>query len=181
MTATGEKVAARGERNVGFWTDGGKKIAIKFEVTNISKPLLSVSKLTKAGNRVVFEEFDGTITNRATGLQLKMVLVHDVYYLVLWVRDDDQGGVDERFEQLAVMKQQEEEKIEKTEVNANADHSGQVVWDSFKKNRVHHSFSQVSPTVDPPAQVGVPKPLEPTMTSVAFDYWRRQDFTRHRL
>ena len=66
-------------------TNEGEKLNIKWQVTQVSRPLLSVSKLTAAGYTTNLHENGGSIKNHRTGKTIKVVKRHGIYVVDLWV------------------------------------------------------------------------------------------------
>ena len=61
---------------------------IKFQVGDVNRPLLSVSRMCKAGNAVHFDDQWAKIVNKATGQVTWAEEVNGVYVLESWVPDD---------------------------------------------------------------------------------------------
>ena len=74
-----------GEKSVSGLSGEGQKLAIKFQVTNVDRPLIAVSKLTAAGHGVSFEMEHGTITNGTMGAKTIFEKKHGVFILKIWV------------------------------------------------------------------------------------------------
>ena len=75
-----------GEKRFKGVSDEGVARGITVQVCEVSKPLLSVSKLVKAGNRVVFEESGSCIEDIKTGEVMKLHSDGGMYMLKLWVK-----------------------------------------------------------------------------------------------
>ena len=86
VCADGGRIPNLGEQNVQSMTTEGIKFDVVFQVTQVDRPLLSVSKLTKAGHTVKFEGSGGYIVNGATGGLTWFRKQNDIYILDLWVR-----------------------------------------------------------------------------------------------
>ena len=56
------------------------------QVCDVNKALLSVKKVVKAGNRVVFDEDGSYIEDKQTGEKMWMEENNGMYILKLWVR-----------------------------------------------------------------------------------------------
>ena len=67
-------------------SDEGLKKAVKAQVCDVNEALMSVRKMAKAGNRVVFDEEGSYIENKSTGRRMWMKEENNVYVLGLWVR-----------------------------------------------------------------------------------------------
>ena len=59
---------------------------ITAQVTEVTKPLLSVSKMVKAGNTVVFDQNGSYIYDGATGAIMHLEDRNGMYLLKVWVR-----------------------------------------------------------------------------------------------
>lgn len=57
------------------------------QVCEVNKALLSVSKMVRAGNRVVFEEEGSYVEDRTSGERMYMNEVGGMYMLKLWVKN----------------------------------------------------------------------------------------------
>ena len=63
----------------------GQRRLMKAQVTEVNKNLLSVRRVTAAGNRVVFEEDYGYIEDKRTGERLWLRADAGMYKLTRWV------------------------------------------------------------------------------------------------
>ncbi len=86
VTADGRRLPNLGDKSVKALSEEGATLAIKFQVTNVDKPLIAVSKLTAAGQEVSFNENGGTITNKANGRTTAFKRKNNVYVLQIWVK-----------------------------------------------------------------------------------------------
>ena len=68
-------------------TQGGQEIMFKAQVTDVHRPLMSVSRICDKGNRVVFESQGGYIESLATGEKIHVRRDHNVYRLKVGVAD----------------------------------------------------------------------------------------------
>ena len=57
----------QGEQVVSSTTGSGQRCRFKLQVTDVHRPLMSVSRICDAGHRVVFEANSGYIQSVATG------------------------------------------------------------------------------------------------------------------
>ena len=85
MTADGGEIPNLGEQRVDFKTHEGHEGAIDFQVADVKRPLLSVTAVTKRGNKVTFDESGGTITNPSGDRRIRFHRRAGVYVLDLWV------------------------------------------------------------------------------------------------
>ena len=83
--ANGQKTSNRGEQHVMAVTSGGHEIAFKAQVTDVHRPLMSVSRICDKGNRVVFESHGGYIESLNTGEKIHVHRDHNVYRLQVCV------------------------------------------------------------------------------------------------
>ena len=74
-----------GEKKVPSLTDEGSKLNVKWQVTQVNKPLLAVSKLADAGFDCSFNQSGGYICNRKTGTRIKMHRERGLYFINMWV------------------------------------------------------------------------------------------------
>ena len=89
--ATGVQIPNLGEKKFEAVSEEGVKRGMTAQVCEVNKPLLSVHKVKKAGNRVVFEDDEegrdaSYIENKATGEKMWMKEKGGMYMLKLWVR-----------------------------------------------------------------------------------------------
>ena len=61
-------------------------MSVKFQVTQVSRTLIAVSKLAEVGHDVKSREKGGTIRNRASGNVVSFRKADGVYVLDIWVR-----------------------------------------------------------------------------------------------
>ena len=59
---------------------------MKVQICDVNKNLLSVRRVTQAGNRVVLEEDGGYIEDKATGEKTWLKEQNGMYVLKLWVK-----------------------------------------------------------------------------------------------
>mgnify|MGYP002811270886 CR=1 FL=1 len=60
---------------------GGKLRSMTFQATDVRKPLASVRRIVKKGNKVVFEEEESYILNKKTGERTKIDQEHSTYVI----------------------------------------------------------------------------------------------------
>ena len=80
-------MANKGEKDVKVITEEGHKCMLKMQVTDVKKPLMSVSRICDAGHRVVFEANGGSIEHKGTGQITKFDRVDNVYRLKVGMGD----------------------------------------------------------------------------------------------
>ena len=84
--AGGDSIPARGERSVTSRTEEGQGRRIVWEVCPVKRPLLSVAKITKAGNQVYLAEDKAFVKNNKTGRITNLRRERNVWMLDLWVK-----------------------------------------------------------------------------------------------
>lgn len=87
VAANGQTMANKGEKDVKVITEEGHKCMLKMQVTDVKKPLMSVSRICDAGHRVVFTKGGGTIEHEVTGQVTKFGRVDNVYRLKVDMAD----------------------------------------------------------------------------------------------
>ena len=75
-----------GEKRFVGYSEGGQSREITAQVCDVNKPLLSVSKIVNAGNRVVFEGDGGYIEDLHSGERIWMRLQGGMYNIKMWVQ-----------------------------------------------------------------------------------------------
>lgn len=81
VAANGGKMPNLGEKKVHFKTRDGMDSSIVFQVTHARKPLASVSKIVRKGNRVVFSQAGSYIENLRTGQKIELEESGGAYHL----------------------------------------------------------------------------------------------------
>ena len=59
----------------------GQPVTVKFSELPVQMPILSVRKIVKKGNRVVFQDQGGYIVNKNTGRKINFVDKNGVYFV----------------------------------------------------------------------------------------------------
>ena len=85
ICADGGKIPNLGSKTVQGLTTQGEKMSVKFQVTQVNRPLIAVSKLTEAGHDVNLHKKGGTIRNHASGKVTNVRKADGVYVLDMWV------------------------------------------------------------------------------------------------
>jgi len=85
VTADGMRIPNLGEKRVHGTTTSGSPLNVKFQVTQVEKPLMAVSKLVDAGHTVQFNENGGQIVNSRSGRITEFRRKDGVYVLDMWV------------------------------------------------------------------------------------------------
>ena len=86
--ADGTRVPHMGENAFAAYTDQGHLRNIVAGVTEVDDALLSVSKVVKAGNRVVFEDGNSFIENKISKQMIPMEERNGEYVLKVWINRD---------------------------------------------------------------------------------------------
>ena len=84
--ASGHYIPNEGEKQFDAITDQGTKKRMILQVCDVTQGLLSVSKVAKAGNRVVFDDNGSFIQNKNSGDITWMEERGGMYMLTLWVK-----------------------------------------------------------------------------------------------
>ena len=84
--ANGGVISNKGQKNCVVQTEGGTAKLLSFQVCDVHKPLLAVSKLCEAGNAVVFHPQWSYIENLHTGERTTLHKNEGLYELRAWVR-----------------------------------------------------------------------------------------------
>ena len=87
--ANGVQIPNMGEREFVGVTENGAQRSILAQVCDVNRGLLSVRKVTKSGNKVVFDEDGSYIQNKATGEITMLKENAGMYELVMWVKRKD--------------------------------------------------------------------------------------------
>ena len=86
--ANGVRIPNLGEKKFKGFTEEGTLKNITAQVCDVNKPLLSVSKVVAAGNRVVFDKDGSYIEDIISGDKVWLKNVGGMYMLKLWVKRD---------------------------------------------------------------------------------------------
>ena len=87
--ADGSNIPHMGEKAFGAYTDAGLFRSMTAQVTEVNKALLSVSRMVKAGNRVVFDEEGSYVEHKASGEWIPLAEQNGLYMLKMWVPKDE--------------------------------------------------------------------------------------------
>ena len=89
--ASGTLIPNLGEKDFVAVSESGSKKRLKIQICEVNKALLSVKKVTQAGNRVVFDEDGSYIEDKMTGERLTMRDEGGMYMLKMWVKRNQMG------------------------------------------------------------------------------------------
>jgi len=87
LTANGEKIANEGEKVLKMQTATGMPIGVRWQMTRVVKPLLSVKKLSAGGNTVILEEENPRIIDRS-GYITPLRCQGGVFVVDLWIKSE---------------------------------------------------------------------------------------------
>ena len=73
------------DKTVKWLTDDYSKMQVEMEVAEVKKSLMSVRRMTEAGNRVVFEPGNNYIENINTGKKTKIEFDGKAYMVPIWL------------------------------------------------------------------------------------------------
>ena len=86
--ADGSLIENMGQKTFNAVTDCGVLHKMTAQVTDVKKALLSVGKLVKSGNRMVFDEGNCFIENKVTKQRIPMEENNGSYALEVWIHRD---------------------------------------------------------------------------------------------
>lgn len=85
--ANGVQIPNLGEKKFVGTSEEGISRGLKAQIADVNKGLLSVAKVVKSGNRVVFEEGGSFIEDKETGERMWLEEKNGMYMLKMWVRN----------------------------------------------------------------------------------------------
>ena len=83
--ASGHRIPNEGEKKLTAVTEEGTSKKMVLQVCDVNQGLLSVSKATAAGNRVIFDDDGSYIENKVSGERTWLKKQNGMYMLKLWV------------------------------------------------------------------------------------------------
>ena len=89
--ADGTLLPNKGEKRFGVICEDGVKKKMVAQVCGVNKALLSVRRVTAAGNTVVFKKGYGYIEEESTGEKIWMEEKEGMYVVKLWVPKNQKG------------------------------------------------------------------------------------------
>ena len=92
ITANGKRIPNEGQQRLAVMTEEGAHATMDWQITDVRRPLCSVSKLADRGNRVIFGAGGGVIHNVKSGRLTPFRRVGGVYALDLYVRQNASSG-----------------------------------------------------------------------------------------
>ena len=85
--ASGDLIPNLGEKNFTAYGEQGQARAIKAQVCEVNKALLSVSRMVQAGNTVVFSRSGSYVEDEQTNERIPLREQGGMYMLKLWVKN----------------------------------------------------------------------------------------------
>ena len=85
-----------GEKSFGACTNAGTLLKLTAQVTEVSKALLSVSRMVQAGNMVVFAKSGSYVEDETTGERIPLREQGGMYMLKLWIKKPVFSGAGRR-------------------------------------------------------------------------------------
>ncbi len=85
--ANGSPIWNEGEKDVKGESEAGTNLELTFQVAGVKGPIGSVRKVCKAGNLVIFDEDEGVIVNKKTGIKTPFTVNEKgISAFRMWVR-----------------------------------------------------------------------------------------------
>ena len=91
--ANGDKIRNEGEKVIPFFTAEGEKKSVRAQRTKVTRMLIAVNKLNKAGYQVSLDAENPLIRNTATGKVTKLRMKNGIFLIDLWVDTEVTGPV----------------------------------------------------------------------------------------
>ena len=85
--ASGDLIPNLGEKNFLAYGEEGQARAIKAQVCEVNKALMSVSRMVQAGNKVVFSRSGSYVEDEATRERIPLREQSGMYMLKLWIKN----------------------------------------------------------------------------------------------
>ena len=85
--ASGDLIPNLGEKNFLAYGEQGQARAIKAQVCEVNKALMSVSRMVQAGNKVVFSKSGSYVEDESTKERIPLREQGGMYMLKLWVKN----------------------------------------------------------------------------------------------
>jgi hypothetical protein len=81
----GSRIPNLGQMDVAFESEEGHRCGLTWQIADVERPLVAVSHLSAAGNRVILEKDGGEVVHEETGRKIKLQKKGGVYVMRLWV------------------------------------------------------------------------------------------------
>ena len=91
VAADGGRIPNLGEQHLQLIMADNKRVRVTFQVADVTRPILSVSRLSEAGHKVSFSKEGGTITHGVSGAVIPFTRFKGVYVLEAWVDEPVAG------------------------------------------------------------------------------------------
>lgn len=91
--ANGGRIKNEGQKIINFTTDEGEEKKMKVQIAEVTRMLISASKVAKAGNYVSLDVTNPHIKNIKTGRVTKLRHKHGIFLLDIWVNTEVTGPV----------------------------------------------------------------------------------------
>ena len=75
----------QGEKAVAMTTKEGVETSATWQMVDVNRPLSSVRRMCKQGNRVIFGLYGGVVQNIETGAEIPFQVEDEIYTMELWV------------------------------------------------------------------------------------------------
>ena len=108
-TASGHSIPNLGQVDLDVITDDGANTQLSLQMADVTKTLLSVKRMTKAGNRVVFDSEGSYVQNKATGFKTGIAEENGTYSMVVWTQARKGVSQSNRFDALASLEEDEQQ------------------------------------------------------------------------
>ena len=79
VAANGSRMKNQGQKHIPVFTEAGQRCRLRMQVTDVKKPLLSVSRICDTGHRVIFDKQGGYIEANDTGERFNFIRENGVY------------------------------------------------------------------------------------------------------
>ena len=89
--ADGSQIPHLGEKEFEAYTEAGLWRNMTAQVTEVNKALLSVSRMVKAGNRVVFDSDGSYIEHKSSGEWTPLEETRGIYKVKMWIPKDQES------------------------------------------------------------------------------------------
>ena len=86
-TADGGVIKNEGEKTVTMYSETGDQCRARYQITDVTRPHNSVSRVCDQGNNVLFTQTGGWINNHETGRCMWFPRQHGVYVLHSWINE----------------------------------------------------------------------------------------------
>ena len=86
-TADGGVIKNRGEKIVTMYSERCDQFRARYQITDVTRPLNSVSRIRDQGNNVLFTQTGGWIIKHETGRYTWFPREHGVYVLRSWINE----------------------------------------------------------------------------------------------